>query len=154
MSSQGEWVGRQLRMGRALIGAGAALAVFGVVLPVFAGDLPFNERIITGLGILIFGMGVARLVQYTSARRDPQAARRLAAENRDERTRTLRGRAGQRAYLCSAVLAYTALMWVSIASNGSLPALSADAVWWVLAAIVVVPMLVYIASLVYDEQHS
>jgi ABC-type uncharacterized transport system permease subunit len=154
MSSQAEWVGRQVRLGRALIGAGAALAVFGVVLPVVAGDLPFNERIITGLGLFVFGLGVARLVQYASARRDPQAARRLAAENRDERTRLLRGRAGQRAYFCSAALAYAALMWVSFASNGSLPALSADAVWWVLAGVVVVPMLVYIASLVFDERRS
>jgi hypothetical protein len=130
------------------------VAIAGILLPRLAGDLPFNERIITGLGILLSGIGIANLVRYGAVRRDPQAARRLAGEERDERTQLLRARAGNRAYWVSAPLAYALLMWVSFAESGSLPYPSPDLLWYMLAALVVVPFGVYALSLMYDQQHS
>jgi ABC-type uncharacterized transport system permease subunit len=148
------WINRRLRLGWMLLVAGLIVAVIGILLPVLAGDLPFNARIITGLGIVLLGIGVARLVHYGAVRRDARAARRLIAEERDERTQILNARAGNRAYWISAALAYGGLMWVSLSDNGSLPPLSADALWYFLAALVVVPFIVYIASLLYDQQRG
>ena len=45
-------------------------------------------------------------------------------------------------------------MWVSFAGNGSLPMLSDDALWFALAAVVVIPFGVYAVSLAYDQQNS
>jgi hypothetical protein len=51
-------------------------------------------------------------------------------------------------------MAYAVLMWVSFTVRGSLPELSPDALWFFLAAVVVVPFGVYAASLIYDQGHS
>ena len=56
-------------------------AATGLLLPRLVGELPFNTRIITGLGILFLGVGIAYLVRYGAARRDPHAAGRLASES-------------------------------------------------------------------------
>jgi hypothetical protein len=101
--------------------------------------LPFDSRIISGLGILLLGVALSSFLRYDWARRNPQAAARLVSEERDERTQLMRGRAGSRAYWLSAGLAYAGLMWLSFASNGSLPAPSADALWYFLAGLVVNP---------------
>ena len=45
-------------------------------------------------------------------------------------------------------------MWVSFAANGSLPELSPDALWFALAAVVILPFGVYAASLAYDQGRS
>jgi hypothetical protein len=39
-------------------------------------------------------------------------------------------------------------MWASISSNGQLPALSADGLWYALAAAFVVPLVVYLVSII------
>lgn len=154
MNEHTKWTNNQLRLGWLLLAAGLVVSAAGILLPLIAGDLPFNERIITGVGIVGTGLGAARLVQYGAAKRDAQTARRMAAEQWDERSQLLRARAGNRAYWISALLTYAGLMWVSFAQNGSLPMFSADALWFFLAAAVVLPLGVYIASLVYDQQHS
>ena len=153
MNDSTKWIGRQLQTGRVLLVLGLILGLVGIALPKLVSNLPFDARIITGLGILLLGIGAAFLVRYSSAHKDPKVARRLAAEERDERSQMLRGRAGNRAYWVSAGMAYALLMWLSFSANGSLPELSQDALWWALAAVVVVPGVVYIASMVYDEKH-
>jgi len=154
MNNRLKWINRQWQLGWALLAVGLVFAVVGLILPLLAGSLPFNHRIITGLGILLLGIGVSILVRYGAARRDPQAALRLVSEQRDERMQLLRARAGNRAYWVSAVMAYAVLMWVSFASNGSLPELSTDTLWFFLAAVVVVPGVVYAASLAIDQGRS
>ncbi len=151
MNNRLKWIHRRWQLGWALLAAGLVFAVVGIILPLLIGSLPFNHRIITGLGILLLGIGVAFLVRYGSARRDPQAALRLVSEQRDERMQILRARAGNRAYWVSTIMAYAVLMWVSFASSGSLPELSTDTLWFFLAAVVVVPFIVYAASLSIDQ---
>lgn len=154
MNKQVNWVKQQLLLGRVALAAGIVLSIAGLLLPRLAGSLPFNARIITGLGILLLGVGTAYLVRYSTARHDPQAAGRLASEARDERMQGIRARAGNRAYWVSAAIIYAGLMWVSFSANGSLPALSADGLWYFLAAAVVIPFGVYAASLAYDQNHG
>lgn len=154
MNNNLKWINRQVRFGWAFFAAGIVLSVIGIVLQRSFADLPFNARIVTGLGLLLLGVSVSYLVRYRTARRSPQAAARLISEERDERNQLIRARAGSRAYWCSAILTYALLMWISFASNGSLPMLSADALWYALAGLVILPFVLYAVSLVYDQQNS
>lgn len=153
MNNNLKWINRNVRLGWILLAAGLVVAVVGILLPVLIADLPFNGRIITGLGILLLGIGTSYLMRYSTARRDSQAALRMISEERDERIQVIRARAGNRAYRVSTAMAYAGLMWVSLAESGSLPALSTDLLWYFLATVVVVPSGIYIASLLYDQEH-
>ena len=75
---------------------------------------------------MILGIGIVYLNRYVILRRDTQASRRMIIEERDERTKLLRSRAGNRAYWVSTAMAYILLIWVSFAESGSLPALTPD----------------------------
>ncbi|MBE0695722.1 MAG: hypothetical protein IH586_02255 [Anaerolineaceae bacterium] len=154
MNKHTDWMKQQYRLGWIALAAGLIFAFSGLVLPRLVDSLPFNARIITGLGIFLLGVGIAYLVRYGAARRDPRAAGRMASEEHDERLQIIRARAGSRAYWVSTAIIYAGLMWVSFAASGSLPALSADALWYFLAAAVIIPFVVYAASLTYDQQHG
>jgi len=146
------WIDQKIRVGRALVAAGIVLSVAGALLQWFPGDLSFNPRIVTGLGILLAGIGVGNLVKYGAARRDPQGAGRQLRAGNDERSRMLRGRAGNLAFIVSTVMTYALLMWLSFASSGSLPEPTLDTLWYGLAAAVIVPFIVYSGSIVVDER--
>ncbi len=154
MNNNMKWINRQVRLGWAFFAGGALLAVIGIILQRGIPNLPFNARIITGLGILLVGIAVSYFVRYGTASRSPQAAARLASEERDERMQAIRARAGNRAYWLSAVLAYAGLIWVSFAQSGSLPMLSPDALWYFLAGLVIVPFGVYAISMAYEQQNG
>jgi len=153
MNNEARWIERKIRLGWVALTVGALLAVAGILLRWLVSDLPFNERIVTGVGILFLALGIARLAKYRAARGDREVIRRLTAEERDERTIMIRGRAGYRAYWASAALAYALLMWLSFADNGSLPQLSGNALWYAMAGVVLGPMVVYIGSITADSAH-
>jgi ABC-type uncharacterized transport system permease subunit len=153
MSNSTKWIGQKMRLGWLTLAFGLVVGLIGVALERMFIDLSFNTRIVTGVGIFLIGLGVANLVRYGLTRGDDQAARRLVVEERDERTQLLRARAGQRAYYISAALTYILLMWVSFADNGSLPALSNDALWLALAAMFLLPVGVYLVSIVIDQRN-
>jgi len=154
MNKQVNWIKQQLRLGWIALAAGIVFSLAGLLLPRLVNGLPFNARIITGLGIFLLGVGIAYLARYSAARRDPRAAARMSSEARDERIQGIRARAGNRAYWVSTAIVYAGLMWVSFSASGSLPVLSADALWYFLAAAVILPFAVYAASLAYDQQHG
>ncbi|NLT72593.1 MAG: hypothetical protein GXX94_00155 [Chloroflexi bacterium] len=152
MSSGRRWFARQLRLGWWLSVGGVALVLAGIGLDRLAAKLSFDPRIVAGLGILLLGLGLSFLLRAWVLRHEEQAARTLLAEERDERSRMLRERAGSRAYGVSALLSWGGLMWASFAHIGYLPALSDDAHWNLLAGLVIVPFLVYLVSFVADQQ--
>jgi hypothetical protein len=151
MNSQNKWIKNKMRTGWAVLTGGALVAIIGILMEPRSTNLSFDPRIISGAGILLIGVGVSNLVRYGLAVRDAQSARRLSAEERDERGVLIRSRAGNRAYWVSAALIYAGLMWDSFAANGKLPDLSGDTLWFFLAACVIIPLIVYITSLIYDE---
>ena len=153
MNNSTKWLHRKIRTGWVLLVIGLLIAVVGMLLTILVGNLPFNERIVTGLGIVLIGLGIGRLVPYNLAKKDQQSARRIIAEAQDERTQLLQAKAGNRAYKFSAILGILGLMWVSFVLNGSLPQLSDEMLWYFLAALVILPFSVYIGSMIYDEQH-
>lgn len=154
MDNRMKWISTRIRMGWMFLAVGAFIAVVGIFIELQYSYLPYNLRIITGLGILLVGIGIGNLVRYRAALKDEQFARRLTVEERDERTVLIRARAGNRAYWVSAALIYIGLMWASLAVNGGLPDLSGDVLWYFLAAGVVLPFGVYITSILVDQRKS
>ena len=145
---------KQQKTGYFLVGSGVVVMLVGIILTITISSPAFNLRIITGLGILLVGLGIARMVKYRLTATDPQSTARVVNTERDERLKLLRDRSGHRAYLVSAVMAYALLMWVSFADSGSLPRLSDDALWFALSAVVVLPAVVFMASYLYEDKHN
>lgn len=152
MGNSTQWIKSKVRMGCMFLAAGALVAVVGIFIQLEYAYLPYNTRIITGLGILLIGIGVASLVRYGAALRDELSARRLTVEERDERTVLIRARAGNKAFWVSTGLIYFGLIWASFAVNGALPALSGDTLWFFLAACVLIPFGIYIISILIDQR--
>lgn len=146
MTDSSKWVAAKVRLGYILLGAGIGAFAVGAALERWGGDLPFDARILSGLGIFLLGVGAARLVVYRMMRGDRQAAKRQMVEERDERSVMLRNQAGNRAFWVSLALGYVGLMWSSFASNGQLPVLEGDVLWFFLVALVVIPFVVYLAT--------
>lgn len=154
MSNKSSWIQTRVNLGWLFLALGAVVALAGGVMQWQFADLPFNTRIITGLGILLVGVGIAYLVRYRAALRDEGSARRITAEERDERVVLIRNQAGNRAFWVSIALVYAGLMWASFSDRGDLPPLTGDTLWFYLAGATVVPFVVYVASLLYDERDS
>lgn len=154
MNNSAKWIRKQYRTGWAFLITGGLVAIAGALLPVWISATTFNTRIVTGVGIFLIGVGLSYLIRYRAARREPLTGARMANEANDERSRMLRARAGNRAYWVSTALAYGGLMWVSFAANGSLPHLSEDALWYFLAAVVIIPFGVYAIGLTREEERE
>jgi hypothetical protein len=154
MNKQTNWISTKVRTGWFFLGAGIVVGMIGLLAQLRFGIQPYNTRIITGVGIFLAGVGIANIVRYRGALKDEQSARRVTADERDERIVQIRNRAGNRAFLVSVSLTYVGLMWASLADRGDLPLLSGDSLWYFLAAATVFPFLVYLASMIFDERNS
>ena len=152
MSDQNKWLQNKIRWGWIWLIAGVILSLTGVIIGLVYSPLPYDPRIITGVGIVLVGVGLSILIRYRVAGKDATALRRLSAEERDERSELIRARAGNRAFWVAISLTYIGLMWSSYASNGQLPPLSGDTLWYYLVGCVVVPFIVYIASVLNGER--
>lgn len=152
MSNSTNWIAARVRLGWVMLAAGLLIGVAGVWVQAQFASLPFNFRIITGVGILLMGLGTANIVRYRAALKDEHAARRLTVEEHDERAMLIRNQAGYRAFWAAFTLVSGGLMWVSFAANGSLPEMSTDALWYFLAACALIPVGVYILSMLVDER--
>lgn len=152
MENRNQWVKSKVRTGWILLAIGLVVIVAGIIAERQFTSSPYNLRILTGVGIVFAGLGIANLVRYAVLLRDGQSARRIKADEQDERNTLIRLRAGNRAYLVSAALIYAGLMWASFASNGDLPDLSGDVLWFFLAACVVLPFGMYAVSMIQDQK--
>lgn len=154
MNNPSKWIEQKKKIGWFLLAGGIVAALIGIILPGLVEKLPFNSRIITGLGMMLIALGITNLVRSNALRRDPQTARRVQNEEADERIQSIRAKAGNRAFWVSIVMTYTTLMWLSFAASGSLPEPTPDTLWFILAASVVIPFGVYIVSLVMAQNRE
>ena len=148
------WIRGRVRLGWVLLAVGVAVVVAATVLDVADLVPGWDFRVVGGLGILGIGLGLSLVIRYRPALRDEAAARRVVVEERDERTVQIRTRAGNRAWIVSAVITWIGLMWASLAGSDNVPTLAGDLLWWFLAAAFSVPFLVYAGSLTLDERRS
>jgi len=142
----------QARMALTLFVLGGICVLTGIVFD----DLVFfpvmNGKIILGIGIVLGGLSFAYIVRYIAFRKDPLTAQRLETNERDERTLSIRRRAGNGAFITSMILAGFFLIIYSLISYPVLAVqIEFDWVWFMLAVQVIVPMLVYITGLIRYE---
>jgi len=152
VSTQEALLSRRRRVGWAVGALGVVSCATGATLQAMRPSLPFDPRLVTGLGILLVGLGITALLRGGLPNPSSDTARRLGIEELDERNVAIRRLAGSRAFIVSATLTYVLLIWVSFASNGQLPMLSPDALWYALAAAFVVPLAVYLGSLIHSQR--
>ena len=154
MRSQTNWARGVLLSGLVFVTLGIVVGVLGFVLPRLVGEIAFVGRFFPATGIVLLVLGLVSLAQYAYIRHDPKAGQRMMAQERDERLQWIRARASQRAYRISASLAFLLLMWASFTAEAGLPTLAGDVLWFALTVVVVAPALVYIGSIVYEQNHS
>ncbi|HMD88888.1 MAG TPA: hypothetical protein VKF38_06975 [Anaerolineaceae bacterium] len=154
MNKQKNWVKDKLVWGLVLIALGLVITVVGFILPGLLSGIIFNGRLIPACGILVFIMGIASLAQYAYTRSNPKAARKMMIDERDERIQLIHAGSGNRAFIIGNGMAYFVLMWDSFASDVGLPSLTGDRLWFSLLALVLVPVIVYIGSIVYEQRNS
>jgi hypothetical protein len=131
---------------------GVILIVAGLALQ-FLMQVSFNPRIVSGLGIFLAGTGGAELIYFYTLKKEPKTRQRLYNEEKDERSRMIRDRAGSRGFYGAMGMVFIGLMWVSFAGNGSLPTPSMDVLWFYLAATFCIPGLIYLGSIIYDQNN-
>jgi hypothetical protein len=154
MDEQRAWIRGRVLTGWALVALGVAVFAIGLVLRAVNAFPGWNVAIVGGLGILAVGVGAGLVVQYRRALHDDVAAHRIIATERDERVVGIKTRAGNRAWVVSAVITWLGLMWASFAANGNLPGLTGDVLWWFLVVALAVPFLVYVGSIIVEQQRS
>ena len=154
MQKPGNWVSSKVRFGWILLAVGLVILIAGILIELRLGSETFNYRIITGVGIAITAAAIASLIRYKALVKNEQEARRMRAAALDERVVLIRRQAGNRAFFVSMAMTYAGLMWASFASNGGLPELGGDTLWYFLAACVVIPFMVYVISIVVENQNQ
>jgi hypothetical protein len=154
MRNQTNWNKNTLLWGLVMAVLGTVMVVAGLVLTGAAGGPAFIGRLVLSSGAVLLILGIVSLLQYAYVRRNPKAGRQMMISERDERLQLIRAKAGQRAYQISSALAFAVLMWASFAGDVGLPTLSGNALWFALLAVVVVPALVYIGYIVYEQSNS
>ena len=153
MTNHQQYIQNRVRAGWGLLVLGISLFTVGLALQhVF--DVPFNARIISGLGIFFSAVGLAQMFRYRLIQNNRKAAMRLVNTERDERSQMIRARSGNRAFWVSLGLTYAVLMWLSFAASGSLPPPTPDGLWFFLAAAVVIPFVVYVIGIIQGEKNS
>jgi len=154
MKNSKKWVGKRIITGWIILIAGILVSASGLLSELKITGQPFDFRIVTGIGILLIGIGIGILVRYGSAIRDETSAKRITNEEHDERTLFIRAKAGNRAFWVSTALVYAGLMWVSFASNGKLPKMNEDALWYFLAITFILPFGIYLYNIIREEKSS
>jgi hypothetical protein len=140
---------KKLRLSWALVIVGVVMFVLGELLRAAFPGVAVNFKLLSAIGILAFGLGAGNVVRGLTVRGDPQAARRLVIAENDERTRTIQQRAGNAAFLVSFLL--NALVLIVYSSITVVGRSDFDLLWWVLAAMVLVPSIFYVVLLVRLE---
>ncbi len=153
MISAKKTIQKRIRTAWLFLSAGVLIFLIGAILELSSKNAPFNFRIITGLGTLFLAAGIAMLVKYRQASKDEATAKRLIIEAGDERAQMIRAQAGHRAFWAAMIITYVMLMWVSFSSNGSLPILSQDLLWYVLSFAVLLPFGIYVAGIITGEKN-
>jgi hypothetical protein len=154
MHNQRSWTKNILTWGLVLAAVGAILAASGWLLPGLAGSLALIRKALSATGGVLIVLGIISLLQYAFVRRKPKAGQQMMVQEQDERMQWIRLRAGSRAFWISSALAFFVLNWVSFAGDVGLPVLTGVWLWLSLLVVVVVPFIVYAASMVYDQNRS
>ncbi|GEM_PF-1818439 len=141
-------VNRQIILGWLLLGIGGVCFLIGVAFfEIPRLNIIPATKLVSGLGILIAGLGVGQLVKYAPARVSAQTAKRIMIEDQDERLQTIRLRAGNKAFeITSAVSCIGLIVYSSLNVQGESASLY-DGMWYYLVFLFLLSVGVYGISL-------
>lgn len=143
----------QARMALTLFVLGGVCVLTGIGFDALVFSPVINGKIIIGIGVLLAGVALAYIIRYIAFQKDPVRAQRMENIEKDERTLSIRRRAGFNAFITSMILSGFFLFIYSLISYPILSVqISFDWVWFMLAVLVIVPMMVYIIGLVRYEE--
>lgn len=154
MNSKDALIKNRLMWSKIGLAVGVLIIVAGLIAQLTQPASPYNLRLITGLGIVITGLSLGNWVLYRAANRKDQGALRTLRDEQDERIMQIKGQAGLRAYLVSAAMVFIGTIWSAFADQGSLPELAGNTLWYFLVAALVIPLLVYLLSMVLGERNN
>ncbi len=152
MNSMEKYTNKHRSFARIFLVAGLITVAAGIALERTQPAFGIDPRLITAAGILLLGLSLGSWVRYFTAKKDPQTTLRTINAESDERMTAIKNQAGQRGFWAALAITYGLLMWESVSSNGALPVLSEDGRWLWLAAAVVLPMIVYIVSIIQGNK--
>jgi hypothetical protein len=139
---------RRIRLGGMLMAAGALLLAVSLLLPLLLPGSMINFRWVGGFGILFLGWGGIYFSRHLMARRNPETARRLLAEERDERNVAIRHRAGYYAFLFYFLSSGFALVIYSAMTRGQ----DVNGLWVYMALMTILPPVFYVGYLFWLEK--
>ncbi len=135
----------ETRTGWILLIFGIVLLAAGAISRQLMPNVTFLGRLVMALGIFFTGWGIITLNKWLVGLKDPQAARRMVVEEQDERSLSIRDRAGNRAFIFSILASsFGLIIYSALTSNQA----GFDPIWWYLAFTVVGPGLFYTLSLI------
>lgn len=148
MNSTNAVLKRKISQGWAMLGAGLLLLALSFALPALLPRSLMNFKWVGGFGILLIGWGGTFLARYLLAARSPETARRAIIDDTDERNRAIRNQAGYVAFMVTFLTSSVALIIYSALTRGQ----PADALWLYMAAVVIVPSIVYVITMVVLQE--
>lgn len=136
------------RNGLWVAASGLLLLAISLVIQFSIDQPPFRPQLIGGIGIYVLVWGISMWVQANKYLRTPQEGQRYLNENMDERATLIRAKAAEKGFWLMTIMVTVLLFWNSFASNGLLPAMSDNGVWYGLAATLIIPFIVFISTYV------
>ncbi len=146
MNNDQQFKNKRLTIGYLALGGGVILFVLTILLKDNA-TLGNYLKLIQGIGVFLVFWGIFMLFQASSYKKNPAILKKDMVESMDERKVWIRHHAGNNAFIFSAAASYLALLIVGMTREPIDP----DLAWWVLAPLVSITLVVYIANLVYYE---
>ena len=146
MDNQQSYQKSELTKSVVLVGTGIVLFLFGAVNFFSAAWRPYLH-LIEGIGVFLIAIGGWKLIQTFRYKKNPEELRKARVETMDERKLWIQYRSGNNAFKAGVTMTYLFLLAVGATEQN----LSTDLIWWVLAGIVVMTLIVYIVSLVRYE---
>lgn len=123
---------------------GAVIFLVGLAVRRYLPGLPLQPAVIEGIGVGFLLFTLINLIRLRLvAKKQPLSLQRELVEEQDERNRSIRGRAGRNGFIVAMALNFLVLFVYSYATQDQ-PGF--DLLWFALAGMFIVPMLVYIIS--------
>lgn len=144
MNSTNTALKRKISQGWTMLGAGLFLLALSFALPALLSAGDPNFKWLGGFGILLIGWGGTHLARYLLAARSPETARRAIVEDTDERNLAIRNQAGYTAFMVTFLASSFTLIIYSAMTRGQ----PVDALWLYMAAVVLVPSMVFVIAMV------
>jgi hypothetical protein len=130
-----------------LLTPGVFLLAAGAVLVNILPTLRPYLKLAQGIGLFLIVIGLWNVIQYFNYKKNPTALKKARVESMDERKLWIRYRSGNNAFKFGITITYLLLLVCGATQGG----ISADLIWWGLAAVVVGTLVVYVVSLIRYE---